>query len=1661
MWIEAGRYAVSAAGPTASGKAAGDSYFGLGAYQVSGGGRGMGYGMDSKTDSTVSWAVAGGSGGGGFSSSAFNMTMGTGDQGFWGGFPAGSFLGAQTAWRSWAGAGGGGATRDGESSVAEEDRILGDAGQGGEGRVICITGREEFYGGGGGGGIARSDDNRSGEPTYAGGGAGGDGRHVDGFAGQNGTGGGGGGGAWYPGNGDLYPESKKGQGGCGGSGLVVWRYTPIPEDVNASPVVMFSEIRGDACSATMTIPVICLGTGKGEKEGTYSIVTNDLGNGHYKLTRTDQVCTLYFRYGVDRFNLDHEVMLTDKAHFGEHTFKVTGLLRNQAYWGRIRAVDGVDHEFQTRELPFETTDEGDDSAVDAGYPRLGGYTYVTTNGHEVVFTGEMLTEGLYDIRLYIATNVNDLVCKSGDGAWNGCYSVTLDTATNGAYTIRANDLVPGTRYWYMIEAADADPAHEEKPAYKGLLQWYENNWSETIPMKDRTHHQYTTFVTPREANLSRTYRETKDFENADDAVPVVFSEVLKETGSLPARLEFVITQVNELTYAEDNVVAAWPLVHNGDPADGLDQDGGCGLYQFATNFPYGTMVKYIWRVRNELDGEWKSTDKVGVTAYVGNPNLFYWVRPSSSGAGDWWDPANWHNPNANYKDADGRPLPLNDWPLPGVGSTVIFTNMVDGARVNVTGRCDVLRVNLSIGTNRVAFVGRDVGGIKAEFVVDDFMLSGSGSSLTFDNLKVPYSEGDFTWFDKAHVVADGEGTHTEVRDVDEAYLTVTNGAELVLGNLTFAPLKGELKVCDGARLSVGVGTTNGVARIGGGAKVTVDDASFDAGSVYLQHFSLQNETDPRRAKASAFDFRGRNAAMTVERVIGNRYGDVDTPFMFHVPVGGWDHPVVSQKGVAGLSAFGFGFEREELVDGAGQAVLPANRGSGKVVAQVAEDSAAYRSVRTAELTLVQAGHGFWNRSDPYVTWWVSENHKLEITPRAAAEAIDCGWRRTNEVFFDAENGVSGQYGPTLLKARITGRQRTVLAVEAHDGEVVHRRGTVSADLGNYHLGAELPEADAARWSLEKHAADAWNDTYVRLAEETEEDSQTNRELYVGVDEGLLGMTVVKNMDAFSTYVDVNVKVKTAWTEDEPIDYCDKAKIAVTFDNAGRLCVISGTLADTDLTVTNVTGITVEDGAVVRLVIQAARNVDKKEYFKVFVDGKPAVAEYMKDIQGLWLVPDAVDGKVFPARTVGKNPIGMGKVGLNGAAVLKDLAVGARPPAGYETLLTHPTQTGNDRALVRIPYSYIDAVRTDNATDAQDIAVRDWKNGCKLWASYALGLDPTDEASVFWTNGRLNAGNPQNYLMSPENVEPPEGSLVEIGYKLQYSGDGSEWKDGYVLPGDEANFRIVNYTGGTEGAVSYVRLTATVAGTEEIPSANTFGAMKVDSPREKTIVAVPWVRCDRNTTTNAPIALSEYVSTADLDEGDCVLALDEGKTKYLGWVCRGGRWEAIEGYRADEKGVVIEIGGEPETVELPRGTAVWLVRKAPTAEGQAKRFHLVGQVPGGTLVTPVERGGAVKEGAGKANLLANPSGAEYDFTGLSADVSKEDQIFVPQDDGSLKLFTFNGTDWGTSVTTTNVVNRRTRIATERVTTASKVPAGQGFWYVSHGGAPVIDWGAKDK
>ena len=422
---------------------------------------------------------------------------------------------------------------------------------------------------------------------------------------------------------------------------------------------------------------------------------------------------------------------------------------------------------------------------------------------------------------------------------------------------------------------------------------------------------------------------------------------------------------------------------------------------------------------------------------------------------------------------------------------------------------------------------------------------------------------------------------------------------------------------------------------------------------------------------------------------------------------------------------------------------------------------------------------------------------------------------------------------------------------------------------------------------------------------------------------------------------------------------------------------------------------------------------------------------------------------------------MGKVGFSGTSVLYGLAVGARPPAGLEDVLTEPVLADDNITQVQVPYSYIDAARTDVTTPAGTVGQSTWKNGYKLWASYALGLDPTDEFSVFWTNGRFKGDNPANYLMAPMNVNPPEGSLAEIGYKLQSSSDSENWTEAYTLREgtEQADFRIMNYTT-NETAATYLRLAATVAGAD-VPSINTFGAMKVESPTEKTIVAVPWVACTNAITANVPISLSEYVSLSDLELGDEVYVLNDDRNGYHAWrYAESKAWEPVTTVSGQVGAISLTRGDDATETPLERGRAVWVVRQhAKTDKGEAKRLHLVGQVPSGSVTTTIEKGGLAELGLGRANLVASPLGTPFDFSVITGEkVSTKDQILVPQADGSRKLYTYDADGWGYTTYVTNQIGKRVTVKEVRKTDDNIVPLGRGFWYMSHGGEPVIDWTA---
>ena len=119
---------------------------------------------------------------------------------------------------NWGGGGGGGASttdicKNSSGNVAQ-------AGNGGNGIHISISGKATYYGGGGGGGVFDNQNNKAGNGGLGGGGNGSKG-YANASHGLSNTGGGGGGGGFNGGH-----SSK---GGNGGSGIVIIKYKNVPE----------------------------------------------------------------------------------------------------------------------------------------------------------------------------------------------------------------------------------------------------------------------------------------------------------------------------------------------------------------------------------------------------------------------------------------------------------------------------------------------------------------------------------------------------------------------------------------------------------------------------------------------------------------------------------------------------------------------------------------------------------------------------------------------------------------------------------------------------------------------------------------------------------------------------------------------------------------------------------------------------------------------------------------------------------------------------------------------------------------------------------------------------------------------------------------------------------------------------------------------------------------------------------------------------------------------------------------------------------------------------------------------------------------------------------------------------------------------------------------
>lgn len=206
-----------------------------------------------------------------------------------------------------------------------------------------------------------------------------------------------------------------------------------------------------------------------------------------------------------------------------------------------------------------------------------------------------------------------------------------------------------------------------------------------------------------------------------------------------------------------------------------------------------------------------------------------------------------------------------------------------------------------------------------------------------------------------------------------------------------------------------------------------------------------------------------------------------------------------------------------------------------------------------------------------------------------------------------------------------------------------------------------------------------------------------------------------------------------------------------------------------------------------------------------------------------------------------------------------------------------------------------------------------------------------------------------------------------------------------------------------------------------------------------VAAVPW----RNVAVTGDVTVDRLVATGVATDDEIAAWMDGAKTYYT-WRWNGTAWEPATDAKT---GVTVPAAS---ATTLLRGTAVWYKRANPSSA-----YSQVGGYDPATVKTAVTQGGATSANKPANTLLINPYDGAVDLTQIPG--ASGDQIQTLAD---LKVYTYKDGKWGTMqlVEMDSPFGPVKKQKFVPATGAVVVPAGQGFWYISKGGAPEIDWKA---
>lgn len=268
---------------------------------------------------------------------------------------------------------------------------------------------------------------------------------------------------------------------------------------------------------------------------------------------------------------------------------------------------------------------------------------------------------------------------------------------------------------------------------------------------------------------------------------------------------------------------------------------------------------------------------------------------------------------------------------------------------------------------------------------------------------------------------------------------------------------------------------------------------------------------------------------------------------------------------------------------------------------------------------------------------------------------------------------------------------------------------------------------------------------------------------------------------------------------------------------------------------------------------------------------------------------------------------------------------------------------------------------------------------------------------------------------------------------------------------------------TNSLLTLAAVTLAGAASAAVTSANTLCRIEINSGAKSTIVSVPLTKV--GATANEAIPVSSLVLTDNLSVGDTILH----------W--NGSAWDAwmitLEGESKTWTPTIVSEGSKNSQTapaagtSLARGEAIWVnrsdVSKSFYIYGQVgKAYHDLGSkeihVTAGTAASPAY------------TLIGNPQPERFILNGIHPSFMKEGTSPVVGDKvvfvNSQNAFGYTEYTWQNDAKTGNLAwcvksrytgdDNQPHIGWTAVGNDVGVAPGEGCWYVSVGGAPVILW-----